>query len=133
MYVHLWLCMLFASTFVGSRYVITITQLVSSGWEILTHFPQVRDAIISVCRLRKHPHLPAHPFLSTILGATVTYQCDHLTAIRAVEDSFDICTIGVRKPEFEYVEVVLRVFRDAQTCAFWESSSQPSHNYQTSF
>lgn len=69
------------------------------------------------------------PFLlSTILGATVTYQRDHLPAIRAVEDSFYICTIGVGKTEFEYVEVVLRVFRDAQTRAFGGRgmSSQPS-------
>ena len=58
MYVHLWLCVLFASTFVGSRYVITITQPVSSGWEILTHLPQVRDALISVSSPQTPPPTP---------------------------------------------------------------------------
>jgi hypothetical protein len=59
------------------------------------------------------------PLLSTILGAAVTYQCDHPTAIRAVEDRFDICAIGIGKTEFEYVEVVLRMFRNTQTRAFF--------------
>jgi hypothetical protein len=53
-----------------------------------------------------------------VLRAAVTYQCDHLPAIRAVEDRFDICAIGVGKTEFEYVQVIFRVFRHAQTCAF---------------
>jgi hypothetical protein len=33
--------------------------------------------------------------LSTILGATVTYQSDHLASARALEDCFDVCAIGV--------------------------------------
>lgn len=53
-----------------------------------------------------------------VLRAAVTYQCDHLPTIRAVEDSFDICAIGVGKAEFEYVEVIFRVLRHAQTRAF---------------
>ena len=56
--------------------------------------------------------------LSTVLGATVTNQCDHLSAVRALEDSFDICTIGVGKAEPEHVQVVLWMFRNAEARAF---------------
>lgn len=58
--------------------------------------------------------------LSTVLGATVTNQCDHLSAVRALEDSFDICTICVGKAEPKHVQVVLWVFRNAEARAFFE-------------
>ena len=64
---------------------------------------------------------PDLPSTSTILGATVTYQCDHLSAIRALEDSFDVCAIGIGQVEPEHVQVVFRVFGNAETCAFkWQ-------------
>jgi hypothetical protein len=56
--------------------------------------------------------------LSTILGAAITYQSDHLPAVRAFEDDFDICAIGVREAESKRVEVILWMFRNSKTCAF---------------
>lgn len=67
------------------------------------------------------PDLPSvtcqSSLLSTVLGATVTNQCDHLSAVRALEDSFDICTICVGKAEPKHVQVVLWVFRNAEARA----------------
>lgn len=63
--------------------------------------------------------LPPIFFLSTILGATVTYQCDHLSAIRALQHHFNVHAIGIGKAEPEHVQVVLRVFRYAETRAFY--------------
>jgi len=85
---------------------------------------------LSVCTTQQAIHIntraraflslpPPIFFLSTVLGATVTNQCDHLSAVRALEDSFDICTIGVGKAEPEHVQVVLWVFRNAEARAFW--------------
>jgi hypothetical protein len=69
-------------------------------------------------QLATRAFLPIELLLSTVLCATITYQCDHLSAIRALEDSFDVCTIGVGQAEPKHVQVVLWVFRDAETCAF---------------
>jgi hypothetical protein len=62
--------------------------------------------------------IPSTDLLSTVLGAAITYKGDHLSAIRALKDGFDICAIGVGKTESERVQVVFRVFRNAKTCAF---------------
>jgi hypothetical protein len=57
------------------------------------------------------PTLLAQIFLlSTILSATVTYQRDHLSTVRPLENGFDICAIGIGKSEPEYIQVVLWVF-----------------------
>jgi hypothetical protein len=48
--------------------------------------------------------------LSTILGATVTYQRDHLSTVRPLENGLDICAIGIGKAESEHVQVVFRMF-----------------------
>ena len=91
---------------------------------LLLRFPVLSVMILSLSTQHLICNSSCPPFLSTILGATVTYQCDHPPAIRAVEDRFDICTIGVGKTKFEYVEVVLRMLRNAQTRAFFDEVSQ---------
>lgn len=70
--------------------------------------------------MRAHTHVCSSPdlLLSTIFRAAVTNQCDHLSPVRALEDNFDICAIGIRQAEPEHVQVVLRVFRNAETRAF---------------
>ncbi len=71
-----------------------------------------------LARARSFLPPPDLPSTSTILGATVAYQCDHLSTIRALEDSFDVCAIGIGQVEPEHVQVVFRVFGNAETCAF---------------
>ncbi len=109
----------FFSLFPFRDYTVITTMSRSSGRRssLATQLTFALKKTSLLCR--PPPSCPSVRLLSTILGATVAYQCDHLPAIRAVEDHFDICTIGVGKTEFKYVEVVLRMFRNAQTGAFW--------------
>jgi len=54
------------------------------------------------------PDLPSSS-LSTILGATVTYQGDHLSPVRAGQNSFNVCAVRVVKAEPEHGQVIFRV------------------------